>query len=49
MAFENAGEVLAGELAALVGIKNLCGAMSLEGFLQRFDAKAGIERVGYSL
>jgi hypothetical protein len=42
---QDAGEVVAGELAALVGIEDLGLAISGEGFLERLDAK--IEGVRY--
>src|SRR5271170_1063617 len=41
---QDAGERLAGELAALVGIENFRFAMFADGLLQRLDAKAGLHR-----
>lgn len=41
------GEVLAGKLAALVGIEGLRGTIGLDRLLQRIDAEAGIGRIGY--
>src|SRR5215470_13534543 len=46
MVFQSAGEVVTGELAALIGIKDLWPAIAGECFLKRFDAKIGAERVG---
>ena len=46
MGLQNAGEVLAGELAALVGVEDLGPTVSRERFLERFDTEVGAERVG---
>jgi hypothetical protein len=46
MAFEDAGELLAGELAALVGIEDLRGAVGLDRLLLGLDAEARIQGVG---
>ena len=46
MPFQGAGKVVAGELAALIGIKDLRSAIARERFLQGLDAKIGVERVG---
>jgi hypothetical protein len=42
---QGAGEVIAGELAALVGIEDLRPAIARERFLERLDAKIGAERL----
>jgi hypothetical protein len=42
---QRAGEVVAGELTALVGIEDLGPAVSGERLLERLDAKIGAERV----
>src|SRR6516165_9797611 len=44
--FQGAGKVVAGELAPLVGIEDFRPAMARERFLERLDAKIGVERVG---
>src|SRR5271157_1540365 len=41
---EDAGERLAGELAALVAVENLGLAVFAEGLLERLDAEAGLHR-----
>src|ERR1700748_2256514 len=46
MPLQDAGEVVTGELAALVGIENLWATMARERFLERLNAKIGVERVG---
>ena len=46
MGLQNAGEVLAGELAGLVGVEDLGPTVSRERFLERFDTEVGAERVG---
>src|SRR6516225_4084738 len=43
--FQGAGEVVAGELATLVGIENLETAVADERFLERLDTEVGTERV----
>jgi hypothetical protein len=42
---QDAGEVVAGELAALVGVEDLGPAVAGKCFLQRLDAKIGTEGV----
>ncbi len=44
LALEDAGEVDAGELAALVGIEDVWFSEARQRFLQCLDAKAGVER-----
>ena len=46
MPFQGTGEIAASELAALVGIEDFRLAIARERFLERFDAKIGVERVG---
>jgi hypothetical protein len=48
VALEDTGEVLAGELAALVGIEELRGAIGLDRLLQGIEAEAGIDRIGHA-
>src|SRR5215471_209728 len=43
--FQGTGEIAASELAALVGIEDFRSAIARERFLERFDAKIGVERV----
>ena len=43
---EGAGEVVAGELAALIGIEDFWRTIALERFLERLDTEIGAERVG---
>src|SRR6478672_2976902 len=45
MALQRGGELVARELAALVGIENLRPAVARECFLERLDTKIGAERV----
>src|SRR5580693_7121724 len=45
---EGAGEVVAGELAALVSVENLGPAVAGQRFLERLDTELGAERVGQS-
>src|SRR3984893_6615367 len=45
MILQRAGEILAGELTALVGIEDLGPAVSGERLLERLDTKIGAERV----
>src|SRR5438552_17989519 len=45
MSLEGGGEIVAGELAALVGIEDLRPAVARERFLERFDTKIGAEGV----
>ena len=42
---QHAGEVVAGELAALVGVEDLRPTKASERFLKRLDAEIGAERV----
>ena len=42
------GEIVAGELAALVGIEDLGAAVASERFLECIDTKISAERVGQS-
>jgi hypothetical protein len=42
---QRAGEIVAGELTALVGIEELGPVVSGERFLERLDTKIGAERV----
>src|SRR5258708_23443101 len=42
---QHAGEVVAGELAALVGVEDLRPTKASERFLERLDAEIGAERV----
>ena len=44
--FQGTGEVVASELAALVGIEDFRSAIARERFLECLDAKIGVERVG---
>ena len=46
MPLQDAGEVVTGELAALVGIEDFRSAIARERFLERLDAKISVERVG---
>ena len=46
MPLKGAGEVVTGELAALVGIEDFRSAIARKRFLERLDAKIGVERVG---
>jgi hypothetical protein len=48
MPLQDAGEVVTGEQAALIGIENRWVTIARERFLERLDAKIGIERVGKS-
>ena len=48
VALQGAGEVVAGELAALVGIEDLGAAVASESFLECIDTKISAERVGQS-
>ena len=43
---EHGGELLAGELAALVGVEDLGTAMALQGLWKNIGAEAGIKGVG---
>src|SRR5207248_9210794 len=45
MSLEGGGEIVAGELAALVGIEDLRPAVARERFLERFDTQIGAEGV----
>src|ERR1700719_5006767 len=45
VALQGAGEVVAGELAALVGIENPWATVADESFLERLDTELGAERV----
>src|SRR5438445_10752841 len=45
MSLEGAGEIVAGELAALVGIEDLRPAVARERFLERLHTKIGAEGV----
>ena len=45
VALQGVSEVVAGELAALVGIEDLGPAVVRERFLERLDTKIGAERV----
>jgi hypothetical protein len=45
MPLQGIGEVVAGELATLVGIENLGAAVVDERFLERLDTELGTERV----
>ena len=44
-AAEHAGEVEAGELAALVGVEDIRAAVTVQGFFQGLDAEGGIHGV----
>ena len=46
MLLQSAGEVLASELAALVGIEDLGPGIAGKRLLERLDTKIGAERVG---
>ena len=46
MPLQGAGKVVTGKLAALVGIEDFRSAIARERFLERLDAKIGVERVG---
>ena len=43
--FENRGKSFAGELAPLVGVENLRGAVFEQSFFERFNAEPCIQRV----
>ena len=43
---EDGGECFTGKLAPLVGVEDLRGAVFEEGFFERLDAEAGVQRVG---
>jgi hypothetical protein len=45
---QGAGEFVAGELAALIGIEDLGSAIPSERLLERLDTELGAERVGQS-
>ena len=46
MLFEQTGKFLAGELAILIGIEDLRGAVVLDSLFQGFDAEVNIQRIG---
>ena len=45
--FEQAGESLARELAPLIRVEDLRGAVALQGFFNRLHAKSGVHRDRY--
>jgi hypothetical protein len=45
---EGAGGIVAGEMAALIGIENFRPAMARQRFLECLDTEIGAERVGQS-
>jgi len=45
---QGAGEFVAGELAALIGVEDLGSAIPSERLLERLDTELGAERVGQS-
>ena len=48
MILQRAGEIVAGELTALVGIEDLGTAVARERFLECLDTKIGAKRVRQS-
>jgi len=45
MLFENAGEIVASKLAALVGVENLWSTVGLDSVFKRINTKGHVQRV----